>query len=128
MTAGALSRGVIGVVISGLCRDLSEHSLLHFPVFSRGHSTLGQSPFTRTSEVNIPLHIAPIYPDLAERVTVLPEDWIVADEDGVVCVPRVLELDAIQLAEAGKRVDDFCLKDIRSGRPIQDTFQTYRGK
>lgn len=32
MTAGAMSRGVVGVVIDGACRDLKEHRDAGFPV------------------------------------------------------------------------------------------------
>lgn len=131
MTAGAQARGAVGVVISGRCRDLSEHRNLGFPVFARGHSTLGQSPFTRPSEVNIPLIITPpgeLDDSGSFSVRVNPGDWIIGDEDGVVCVPRDLESQVVELASRGRIVDEHCMGDIKAGFLIQDTFRKYRGK
>lgn len=60
MTFGAQARGVRGVVISGRCRDVTEHRQVEFPVFARGTSTLGQKPFTRPSVVGGELLISPV--------------------------------------------------------------------
>lgn len=130
MTAGAQSRGARGVIISGRCRDLAEHRAASFPVFARGHSTLGQSPFTRPSAVNVHLTIRP--PDVSDEdfpaVDVVPGDWMVADEDGVVCVPSALAKDVISLAAKGREVDERCMQDIKVGKGVQETFKTHRGK
>jgi len=130
MTAGAQARGATGVIISGRCRDLAEHRALGFPVFSRGHSTLGQSPFTRPSAVNVPLTIAPQGPgaETFPAVTIQPGDWVVADEDGVVCVPRKLESQVVDLATKGREIDSRCMEDIKAGKGIQQSFKLHRGK
>lgn len=128
MTAGAISRGALGVVISGRCRDLSEHREAGFPVFARGHSTLGQSPFTRPSAINIPLEITPEGDTDFAAVTVNPGDYVVADEDGVVCVPVSMAPDVVSLAEKGREVDARCMEDIKSGKGVQASFKKHRGK
>lgn len=133
MTAGAQARSAVGVIISGRCRDLAEHRVLGFPVFARGHSTLGQSPFTRPSAVNVPLVIAP-QGELGEGkdafapVKVIPGDWIVADEDGVVCVPREFESQVVEVAIKGREVDTLCMRDIKAGKGVQASFKEHRGK
>ncbi|RDX47939.1 RraA-like protein [Lentinus brumalis] len=130
MTAGAKSRGALGVVISGRCRDLAEHRDASFPVFARGHSTLGQSPFTRPSEVNVPVTIRS--PDVSEEefpaVRVEPGDWVIADEDGVVCVPVSKAEEVITLAAKGREIDARCMEDIQAGKGVQETFKKHRGK
>ncbi|EIW62876.1 RraA-like protein [Trametes versicolor FP-101664 SS1] len=130
MTAGAQSRGARGVVISGRCRDLAEHRAVDFPVFARGHSTLGQSPFTRPSAVNVAVTIDS--PDVSQEdfpaVEVNPGDWMVADEDGVVCIPQELALNVIGLARKGREVDERCMTDIKAGKGVQETFKKHRGK
>ena len=130
MTAGALAQGAIGVIISGRCRDIGEHRALGFPVFSRGHSTLGQSSFTQPAAINIPLTISPqgLGAESFPAVTIEPRDWMVADEDGVVCVPRLLELQVIELATEGRRIDSLCMGDIRAGMGVQNSFKLHRGK
>ncbi|THV05011.1 RraA-like protein [Dendrothele bispora CBS 962.96] len=129
MTAGALARGAVGVIISGRCRDLAEQRELGLPVFARGHSIVGQSPFTRPSAINVPLTIR--HPD--ERVAfppvqVAPGDWIVADEDGVVCVPKDLESKVVELAAKLEEIDQRCMEDIKTGKGIQASFLKHRGK
>ena len=133
MTAGAQARCAVGVVISGRCRDVAEHRSARFPVFARGTSTLGQSSFTRPSLVGEPLIIKPRMDveqgdEAFPAVIVETGDWIVADEDGVVCVPRDVEQQVIELATEGKRVDALCLAHIKAGKGILTAFKTYRGK
>ncbi|KAJ7462247.1 ribonuclease E inhibitor RraA/Dimethylmenaquinone methyltransferase [Mycena galericulata] len=131
MTAGAIARSAVGVVISGRCRDLAEHRALEFPVFARSHSTLGQQSFTRPSAVNVPLVITPLNTtsDYAfPSVTIETGDWIIGDEDGVVCVPHAMVDEVANLAESGKSVDAQCLIDIQAGKGIQATFAKYRGR
>jgi regulator of RNase E activity RraA len=136
MTAGALARGAVGVIISGRCRDLSEHRRAQFPVFARGVSTLGQSPFTRPSAVNVPLVISSppgttgqsddigLFPPVEVR----PGDWMIGDDNGVVCVPKELEEKVVALAAEGREVDSRCLDDIKAGKSVQASFKLHRGK
>ncbi|KAG5638450.1 hypothetical protein H0H81_012515 [Sphagnurus paluster] len=132
MSAGAQARSVTGVIISGRCRDLSEHEALNFPVFARGHSTLGQSPYTRPSEINVQLTIEAQGNTTTKcqfpPVVVAPGDWMVADRDGVVCVPKALESQVIALAEKGRAVDALCMGDIQAGKGVQASFKAHRGK
>lgn len=121
------------MVISGRCRDLAEHRNAEFPVFARGHSTLGQSPFTRPSEVNVPLTIRPDFSSEAVKetlkaVVVEPGDYVVADEDGVVCVPVDLVDQVVTLAIKGREVDARCMADIMAGSGVQEAFRRHRGK
>ena len=127
MSAGAQARKTLGVVISGRCRDIQEHNSLGYPVFARGHSTLGQSPFTRPSAIDVPLEIRPQGAgELFPAVTVHPGDYIVADVNGVVCVPQEAILEVVEIARKGKEVDERCMKDIKAGKGIQVTFKTHR--
>ena len=135
MTAGAQARSAIGVIISGRCRDLAEHRASQFPVFARGHSTLGQTSFSRTTAVNVPLLISPQDEGELEEgsaafesVQVEPGDWMVADEDGVVCVPRGIVGQVVELAKKGREVDEKILQDIKAGRSVQASFKLHRGK
>jgi len=131
MTAGARARSAIGVIISGRCRDLAESRKAQFPIFARGHSTLGQSPFTRPSAVNVPLLISPtdeLGGDGFPGVRVEPGDWMIADEDGVVCIPRELGWKVVESASKGNEVDSKCMKDIIAGKGVQVSFKKHRGK
>ena len=147
MTLGAKSRGAVGVVVAGRCRDVSEHRAAGFAVFARGQSTLGQRGFTRPSALNVPLTISSSPPSspLSSTVTatatstggsgssdadveVNPGDWIVADEDGVVCVPKEMLERVCAIAERGRREDEKCREDIIAGKGVQASFDKWRGK
>lgn len=132
MTAGAQARNALGVVISGRCRDLAEHRAARFPVFARGHSTLGQSPFVRPSAVNVPLCIQPQDnpddPGAFPAVMVEPGDWIVADQDGVVCVPKDMVDKVTEVAEIAGDIDARVLEDIKAGKGVHASFKLHRGR
>lgn len=128
MTLGAKSRDALGVVVAGRCRDLSEHREADFPVFARGQSTLGQKPFTRPSAVDVPLTISSGDASGWPEVEVNPGDWIVADQDGVVCVPKEMLTRVCEIADKGRREDEKCREDILAGKGVQASLEKWRGK
>ncbi|RCH83853.1 hypothetical protein CU098_003373, partial [Rhizopus stolonifer] len=122
MSARAKAKGVQGVVIDGRVRDLNEHRQMGFPVFARSHSILPQNAFVRPSEIQVPITLSRESP-----VKVQPGDIIVADLDGVVCIPQDLVDKVIENCEKYVAIDDQCMKALKNGHGVQETFRKYRG-
>ncbi len=75
----ARHRGIQGFVIDGLIRDLPGIEELGFPVFARGTTAIG--PLHRgPGEINFPIACG--------GTVINPGDVIIADEAGMVAVPR----------------------------------------
>lgn len=130
MTAGAQAKGVLGVVISGRCRDMDEQDASGFPIFARGHSTLGQTPFTKPTAINVPITIKPQPAETEANfpaITIEPGDYIVGDRDGVVCIPKRIVGEVIELATEVRKVDERCMEDIKAGLGVAASFKKHRG-
>ena len=83
------AHGAKGVVLDVGCRDAQEITQMHFPLWSRAISAKGTVKATLGS-VNLPW---------CARACSVPGDVVVADDDGVVVVPRA---DAARVAQSGE--------------------------
>jgi len=92
----AQRRGVAALVVDGVIRDVVESREKRFPVFARGTSPI---PAKRVGEGGMNVQIR------CGGVVVNPGDVVVADEEGIVVVPRGRAEDVVAKAQAKAAAD-----------------------
>ena len=98
-TNSAINKGVAGIVVDGAVRDTADIRELKFPVWARTVTSHAGEP-KGCGEINQPITIG------GQRIC--PGDWIVADDDGVMVLPRERAVEmanrAADVLEAENRV------------------------
>jgi len=101
------ARGVRGLVIEAGVRDVAELRAMGFPVWSAAVSAQGTVKET-AGAVNVPVSIG--------GQIVRPGDAIIADDDGVVCVPRGDVRQALAAAQARVAKEEQARKALADGQ------------
>lgn len=137
MLTRARFRKAAGSVILARIRDLAEHNNLGYPVWSYGLGLTALNAVMKVVGINVPISVKQIGIDGDEVLHVQPNDWIVADENGVVRIPvshdvgpeKDIDVDKV-LEYIPKRVDADAnvAKDIESGRPAAEAQKFWRSK
>jgi 4-hydroxy-4-methyl-2-oxoglutarate aldolase len=100
-------RGVVGLVTTGGVRDVAELHALRFPVFTAAVSAQGTVKAT-AGAVNVPVSI--------NGQQIAPGDAVLADDDGVVVVPRAAVGAALSAAIARTEKEDATRAAFRQGQ------------
>jgi 4-hydroxy-4-methyl-2-oxoglutarate aldolase len=102
-----LHRGLAGCVIDGVTRDVDEYKQLGLPVYARG--IIQQSIRNRCDFAGHGIEVR------LAGVRVRPADFIMADDNGVLVIPRERVEEVLRIAEECKDIEDRIVQAIRDG-------------
>jgi regulator of RNase E activity RraA len=110
LTARMARRGVAGLVTDGVVRDLAGVEGVALPVWCQGAAappSVAGLTFVGWQE-----------PVGCGGVAVFPDDTIVADGDGAVCIPAALVEEVTSLAVEQERLEGWIMGEIESGAAL----------
>jgi 4-hydroxy-4-methyl-2-oxoglutarate aldolase len=113
-----VQRGVRGCLVDGFTRDARKIIQMGFPVFVRG-----MSPIDTTDRVAVVEYDCPLI--FGER-RVFPGQIVFADLDGIVFIPKEIEMEVIQKAAKRIEVENNVRKELGESNKVRDVWEKYR--
>jgi 4-hydroxy-4-methyl-2-oxoglutarate aldolase len=117
LTTAARNTGCVGVVVDGSVRDVTRMRQMGFPVFARGTCVYDSKDRQRVIDLDVPVEI--------DGVAFEPGALVIADEDGVVVVPREAEAEAVRRAWEKVHAEDEVRDAIRAGMKATEAFDRF---
>lgn len=118
LTEIAHRRGIAGTVIDGVCRDVALCLKLGYPVYSRDHWMRTGKDRVQVEATGVPVNIG--------DVRVAPGDLVRGDADGVVVIPRALEDQVLDTAEAVEKAEDAIREAVRGGMRLDEARRQFK--
>lgn len=113
----AMHKGVAGLVMDGPIRDVADIVKMGFPVFCKGVVPNAGEP-KGFGEINAEITCG--------GAKVRPGDWIVADDHGVMVVPKERALEVAKRALEVKKNEDRVREEIRRGSTLAQVMDLYK--
>lgn len=110
LSNAARGRGVSGVIVEGLARDVDEAAEIGFPVYARGSTA-------RTARGRV-YEISTGKPVTVGDLTVATGDWVVADSSGAAFIPADRIEVVLTAAERIASREDAMTKAVLAGHPV----------
>jgi regulator of RNase E activity RraA len=117
MSTRALKLKAAGAVMDGFSRDTPEILRLNFPTFSKGRYAQDQGPRGKVIDYRVPIEF--------NKVRVNPGDIVFGDQDGLLIIPREVEVDAFSGAIEKARGEKKVQKALEEGMSTVDAFNKF---
>ncbi len=116
-TRSCMNKGIEGVVIDGAVRDVDDIAKLDFPVFAKKIVPNAGEP-KGFGEINVKI--------VCGGVEINPGDWIVADDNGVMVIPKRRAYEIARRALEVKKHEDRIRAEIESGKTLAEIVELYK--
>jgi regulator of RNase E activity RraA len=117
LSTASRARGARGAIVDGLVRDVQKIEELGFPVFASGIKPVDSMGRGCVTAYNVPVECG--------EVLVQPGDFVFADYDGVVVVPKAMVTEVIELASEKVRRENSSRAELMKGAYLRDVFEKY---
>lgn len=116
-TLSCVTRGVTGVIIDGAVRDVDDIRRLNYPLWAKATVPNAGDP-KGFGEINTEISCA--------GQMVRPGDWIIADESGVVVVPRERAYEVARRSLEVKKTEERIRAEIKQGSTLGNVMNLLR--
>ncbi len=117
LSTASRARGARGAIIDGLVRDVKKIEELGFPVFASGIKPVDSLGRGCVTAYNVPVECG--------EVLVHPGDFVFADFDGIVVVPKAVVTEVIELASDKVRRENDSRAELMNGAYLRDVYEKY---
>lgn len=117
LSTAARARGARGAIIDGFVRDARQIVEMGFPVFTTGMSPVDSSGRGDVVAYNVPIECG--------GVIVNPGDIVFGDADGVVVIPRRVEIDVLEAAFTKVAGENRTRDELRAGATLREVYDKY---
>ena len=106
MTFVATRKGIAGTVIDGVCRDIPGILENDYPIFTKSTYMVTGKDRVTVDYVNKPVAIS--------GVQVCPNDIILADDTGAVCIPDAVAEKVADIAESIEKTEQAIIAEVKT--------------
>lgn len=112
LSTASVTRGVSGVIMEGLARDIDESDQLGFTVYARGATARTARGRIHEAATGEPVQVG--------DVTVSQNDWVVADRSGTAFIPADRIEEVLAAAERIAAREAVMAKAVLAGNPATE--------
>ncbi len=112
MTYTAKTRGIEGTVIDGVCRDVNGIKELGYGIYTKGKYMVTGKERVTVDKVNVAVSIS--------GIQVRPNDIILGDDSGVVCIPKERAYEVLEIAKHIEEVEQSIILEVKNGSKLKE--------
>lgn len=117
MSTAAVQRGAVGAVVDSNVRDVKFIEKIKFPVFAAGIRPLDSNGRSKVVDYDVAIECG--------GILVHPGEWIFADYDGVIAIPKEAEGEVFAKAEEKVHGENITRDELLQGKLMGEVYAKY---